>query len=73
MMSKAYHHNNPRYRIPEGCKGYNCRRCVFKHLRPCLLPTYVRMETTVVYEEYPKTIYKISSKHSTNFNRVDII
>lgn len=75
-MSKAYHRTKLRFTVPEGCKGYNCRRCIFKGLRPCKLPTFMKIETTRIYEDYPRPIYKVSvtrTTHSTKYNCLNII
>ena len=64
-----------RFKIPEGCKGSYCRKCVFKKQRPCLVSTFIPIETTRIYDEHSRPTYKVSTRsyNSTKYNRAGII
>ncbi len=65
-----------KFKTPQGCVGYNCRRCIHRTARPCQLATFNPIETTRIYEDYPRPIYKVVVNrvtHSTKYNRSSII
>ncbi len=66
-----------KFKTPQGCKGYNCNRCIHKSARPCLVATFNKIETTVIYEDSYRHKYKVSTAWNTysktyNYNRIDI-
>ena len=64
-----------RFKIPQGCKGYQCKHCIHESVRPCLLATFNESQTPVIYEDSYRHRYKVSTSmktHSTKYNRIDI-
>ncbi len=71
MIANTHSTPKPRFKVTEGCQDYNCRRCIHRSARPCLLATFNPIDTTVIYESQ-RTPHKISMSnrltHSTKYN-----
>jgi hypothetical protein len=66
-----------KYKIPQDCSGYECRICIFRHVRNqkkgCELATFIPVDTTRTYEDHSRPTHKVSiAKSSTKYNRIDI-
>ena len=62
-----------KYLIPQGCSGYDCKKCIFRHIRNknkgCQLSTFMPVETSRVYDEHSRTTHKVAKRPSTRYNR----
>lgn len=56
------------FKTPEGCKGSWCRKCIHRTARPCQVATFNAVETSRLYDEHSRNIYKVAKRPSTRYN-----